>query len=168
MENSTINRAVPIKVPWMVSPSVSDLKLIALENEETSIHVAVSMLPQEDEGGGDLLLAGGRVEIFFDSGRWIRTSPSYSDREVVPPNQFDMSLVNPGPISNQIEYLRSFVSKWRTLNHCPDSGFYEIQDSSWITESDTARYNCRHYLIVGSDVFIEILATAFIWKWSTE
>ncbi|MCY1660179.1 hypothetical protein [Chryseobacterium sp. SL1] len=58
------------------------------------------------------------------------------------------------------------VEFWRKNNYNPDSGFYQIDNSEWLkTKSNIYdpknRLNLKHFLIVGYDSYIELLASKY-------
>jgi len=55
---------------------------------------------------------------------------------------------------------------WTTHGYPPHPGFYQVDDSKWLSDSvekydPRKRLNLKHYLIVGYDSYIELLATGY-------
>ncbi|GEM59300.1 hypothetical protein B0A78_03905 [Flavobacterium columnare NBRC 100251 = ATCC 23463] len=58
------------------------------------------------------------------------------------------------------------VEYWKINNHNPDSGFYRVENSEWLQTKyklydPTGNLNLKHYLIIGYDSYIEILASRY-------
>jgi len=57
---------------------------------------------------------------------------------------------------------------WERFGYCPDSGFYEVDHSAWLKEKKrlydpSNTLNLKHYLIVGYDSYVEILASEYLY-----
>lgn len=183
-----MQRLRPLSVPWQVSPSTPFLRLIAAEassDQPTQVgFVGHFALRDKAEAKKSIAFSGGSeasnpyeieiadddgnpkahaiVKIEFDSGLWVRISPSYSDRQVLDPEHFDDSLL-PGsnPPEDVQRWLNDFQSLWLKSGTCPDPGAYVVEQSGWKREVGAGDFT--HYLIEGHDAYIEVLAQD--WKW---
>lgn len=55
---------------------------------------------------------------------------------------------------------------WKENGYHPDSGFYQVDKSDWLKESNSkydprGRLNLKHFLVVGNDSYIELLAKGY-------
>lgn len=151
-------RLVAVPVPWMISPSVPELKVSVVENGDAIVEADVTAV----RDGSSAEHAG--VEITFRAGQWVRTYPASSDTETFPTGLFDSDVYQTPPGE---EGFRSFRELWATTGCCPTPGFYEVLDSRWLVEMDAARFGCRHFVLEGHDMWLELLALDFAWRWST-
>ena len=151
-------RLEPLPVGWMASPSVPHLQLSAHEDLVASPTV-VSLFATFVDG------SFARVQVEFRDALWVRWSPSHSDLEVVAESDYDWSGVprlEVGP-AYQDSALR-LREQWRASGICPDSRVYEVGNSPWVeglghpTAGGLAH---RHFLVLGHDAYVELLATGW-------
>ena len=163
-----VNRAQPVSVPWMISPSVSDLQISLREDGDAAVLAEIARLPPTGDPNGEL--DNCRVEIRFLSGQWLRANPSASDQEVIPAGIFDWSDVpfrgDQGPPSNT--FLEDFRARWTLNETCPDPGVYEILSSRWLLDAGATRFGCRHFVVKGHDLWIEVLSRGMSWRWTDD
>lgn len=153
---------VNIKLPWMISPSVSDLRVEIVEDGNTVVSAEVAVLPERGPLTNDL--ENRRVLMTFGSGQWVRTEPAFGDSTVIAPDLF----VSPEEESKGLQgddYLVEFRRKWLSTGLCPCSSVYTVKNSFWLKEKNAARFDCQHYVVRGHDMWIELLARSFAWKW---
>jgi hypothetical protein len=141
----------------MVSPSVPLLRVSAGENGVVA-PTTVEFNASYADG------AEARLRLVFDRGGWLRLTPSYSDTEVVREDDYDWSdtfPLIPGP--DAAAALSRFSELWRATGRCPDPRAYEVHDSPWLAEvqAQGAGFGFRHYLILGHDRYVEVLATGW-------
>ena len=60
-------------------------------------------------------------------------------------------------------FLAAGEEYWRRTGECPDPGAYEIEQSNWLAELAPSTLRRRHYLIVGHDAYVEVLAEGYSW-----
>lgn len=150
-------KLIPIRVPWQVSPSVPALELFVSEVEApTRVSANVNFL---NDGFGRME----RVVVSFGRSVHARFMPSWSDKEVVREVDYDWSAV-PAHSGVADPNENPFLQRWREQGTCPDSGFYEVGNSNWLLEVNTRR-PLRHFLILGHDAYIEVLAKD--WEWTS-
>jgi hypothetical protein len=149
---------VPLPVAWMVSPSVPFLELRASE-DPIRTPTAVSLFGTHLDG------ASSRVTLVFDAALWARMCPSYSDGEVVPEGDYDWSGVP--QLSTGSDFRESVSrrrSRWLETGLCPDPRAYEVTFSPWLAQlrfTTVQGQSLRHYLVLGHDVYVEVLATSW-------
>jgi hypothetical protein len=177
---------IPLEVPWMVSPSTPFLRLFATEQENTYVEFVAYYKCEEsptwqssgtgiqvvkppstfhaaDTGHGPHRL----VRLVFEWGIWVKLSPAFSDKEVVPEAGFDWSAVSGrwSPGEDIGGFLKRSQEEWLRSGICPDPNVYEINGSQWLEETGAAhdKHNqWRHYLILGHDAYAEVIAKGFV------
>ncbi|WP_434389199.1 hypothetical protein [Melittangium boletus] len=159
----------PLNVPWMLSPSGPGLKATCVEEPWACQVTAYALfgplaetyLKDEDaEDPGYHLI---RVE-FIRSG-WSRFSPIFAERDPIQRAQYDWSQVPfRGPVDMTTDGRGEYTRAWMANGACPDSGAYEVLESAWAREPRVARFGLRHFILVGHDAYVEVLAMD--WKWS--
>ena len=177
-------RLRPLIVPWMVSPSVSNLRLIACEDcvaapthvrfyahfglrAETITSQRVGFPTAEIAIDPDTCClqdaADGLVEIAFERSLWTRTSPAFSDRHVLNPDEFDESAIPYSvPTADVGALQRDFQSLWLKTGNCPDPRAYLVESSEWLAKLNLHGY--EHIVIEGHDAFVEVLAKSWQWR----
>jgi hypothetical protein len=175
---------LPVSVPWMISPSVPYLRIETFEPTQLATVTFIGFFKLEgnptDAGGqrviddpGDftpLDTAKGAshrlVRIVFQEGSQLRKQPAYSDLEVIPEQDYDWSNVPSG--INDGETAEGSVARvdshWRASGLCPDSGMYEVLKSKWISELELDSTQWHHYILLGHDEYIEVVARSFQWQ----
>ena len=104
------------------------------------------------------------INVIFNQGLWAKMSPSYSGESVIDRSRYDWTELGRWSIveADMEEQIRSFQSEWLRTGVCPDPYVYEVRESQWATEIGAA--NFTHYLVLGHDVTIDVLAKGFTWK----
>jgi hypothetical protein len=152
----TLPRLEPLPLSWMVSPSVPFLKVSAAESDEAQTPTTVELFATYSDGHVS------RVRLVFRFGTWVRWSPAHADLEPVPKGDYDWSGVpepSPGP-----GFYESFLQerrRWAETGICPNPYIYEVHESLWLRKvnaRETIRDRLRHYLILGHDAYVEVLA----------
>jgi hypothetical protein len=161
-------RLVPLQVPWMLSPSVPEIRLTVVEDGDAIAMFDAAVLP-ESEDASFAALVSRRVEMRFKAGQWVRTSPSFADADIIPPGLFDRSALDAllGDPADA-EWVVSFRRRWVADGICPDPRAYEIQGSRWLVESGALRFGCQHYVLTGHDIWLEVLCLGLTWQWAGE
>ncbi len=180
-----------LRVPWQVSPSTPFLRLVATESraqEPTQVNFVAhfGLLEQRESSFADVprishaphydnsahiasKTAPGIYQLLtitFDSGLWARMSPSFSDREVIDPSLYDRSKL-PCPYQrgqSPEDWVHRFWAEWRQTGFCPQSGFYEVNFSPWLEETGYAKSSYKHFIVLGHDAYVEVLAKGWSWK----
>lgn len=149
-------RLKPVGVPWQVSPSTPELRVrVSEDGSETVVEARCTLC----EAGK---YRDARIALSFDRGLYLHFSQSYSDAEVVREADYDWTevpTIDPQRIEESRHRLQSL---WDETGKCPDPGVYEVENSSWSEE--VAEQALRHYLIVGHDAYVELLAAGLDWS----
>jgi hypothetical protein len=181
-------RLLPVSVPWQISPSVPHLKVQkapeqhvvfatfighfkcdeAAHSKEESPALEVVVSVPEFESTSILTKAPFRmVRVDFGEEYEVRMMPAYSDSEVLPEKSYGWDAVPGALLPNETvdENLRRTEDLWLRTEICPDPGMYEVQNPPWLAEIPEERSRgLRHYVILGHDEYVEILAKAWNWK----
>ena len=183
----TKQKLVPVSVPWQISPSVPHLKLKQAAdgyplsvtfighfkcdemNEQVlaseSIQV-VSEDPDFEPAPLSLRAPFRMVRVNFVSAYLGRICQSVSDSEVIPEEDYDWSEV-PSSLRHGETIERNFERSrdlWLTTGICPDPGMYEVKNSPLLTEFAMQSNELRHYIMLGHDEYIEVLAKGWDWE----
>jgi hypothetical protein len=178
-------RLKPIVVPWMVSPSVPQLRLSVHDADKSAAvqffahfalragwtksqligfpHVDLVRNPGEQSANDP---AYGLVRMAFEAVAWAQTSPAHSDREVLNRAEFDTSAIPySSPSSDVGAWLRDFQSLWLKSGNCPDPRAYRVEFSGRLADLNLRGY--EHILIAGRDEYVEVIARRWRWDEST-
>ncbi|MCP4600755.1 MAG: hypothetical protein GY847_09520 [Proteobacteria bacterium] len=190
-----LQQLIPVEVPWQVSPSTPCLRLMADEVAENGsaevqfvAHFGLEDLqcdPAKTQREVIVVEDPGRyskiqepsldspyrlVRIRFRNGLWARISPSYSDSEVLQEAVYDWRGVSGRYTGGAAEdWLHVFKKTWLDTSVCPDPGMYVVENSRWLRDIEKQRgprRELRHYIILGHDAYIEVLAES--WEWAVE
>ena len=174
---------VPFKVPWMVSPSTSFLRLTASEsarNGETKLSFVATFRPRAQlapkfrTGAAVLVVPStgmhpnpsnldGETQLImltFDSGIWSKMYPTSDEEE---DDEYDSSAV-PQLDPRESDSLAEFDRLWGETGLCPDPCVYEVRSSLWLRELNLEDKGWNHYLIEGHDAKVEVLARNCEWR----
>lgn len=183
-------KLLPVSVPWQVSVSAAYLRADLAEvqsdrpiradfvgffarNEITpatisGTAVTVTKTPPpfvEDSGAPSGVYH--QVRVVFRDGYWLRLSPGFSESQVLDEQAYDWSDV-PGrllPNESTREALERVRSQWLQTGICPNPRMYEVGHSRWLAELKLdRRAEWRHYLIAGSEAYIEVIARDWQWR----
>lgn len=154
-----------MSVPWMVSPSVPEMRISIVENGHSVVLLDAAVLPSLLADSEHLANRG--VEVQFEHGQWVRTHVAASDANVLPRDLFDWSAVEFANVAAEDVdgWTRAFRAEWMRRGDCPDPRFYEVLDSRWVREENAQRFGCRHFVLVGHDLWMEVLCTTTTWRW---
>ena len=100
------------------------------------------------------------VKIACVDGLCSRTTPSFADGEVIPEAEYDWSEV-PGalqPDEDALSNHRRTTQFWIDHRTSPDPGAYMVEPSPWIAELGPEAAGLQHYLILGQDHYVEVIA----------
>ena len=192
MSSNTLNdkpRLMPVKVPWQIDAATPHLRLVASESgggERTQVTAYARFLvpsipdganaetvvkvypPKFDAAGRALGDQSGQyrvVRCFFKSAARAQIGPSFSDLEVVDRSAYDWSELPDltKPREGIAASVRRFEGAWHASDFCPNPRMYEVKGSRWLMELGTNAAEYKHFLILGHDAYIEVIAEA--WRW---
>lgn len=173
----------PAEVPWMISPSVPYLRIESNGEAEPMSVTFIGFFEQERgsepsfasvvRDPGEFVLSdaatGSRyrlVRLVFEAGMHAMVRPAFSDLEVLPEQSYDWSNVPSGIQDNETaeESVARVGQLWKTTGLCPDSGMYEVRESQWLRDLGLDPGAWHHYILLGHDEYIEVIATKFEWQ----
>jgi hypothetical protein len=180
-------RLIPVLVPWKVSPSTPFLRLrvseadepttvtfmanfstplIAQDAVEVGFHRVQVVGPTAESGAVQETETScwGIVKVVFRRGLWARFTPSHSDREVVKESSYDWSALPAVKLESFGEERRRLDSIWRESGLCPDPRFYVVSGSRWLQETTRAGSSFKHYMVLGHDAYVEVIAETATWQ----
>ncbi len=183
--SKNLPRLANINVPWAISPSTAFLQLKWKEGEYnacvdfvaffkqfssnrvwSSKQVQIVAEPEEfnmshDETGYPYR----RVRMVFDHVKHARISSSFAEFHVIDYSKYDWSAV-PGAYRDDEpidEYLKRSTTLWLETGICPDSRVYVVENSSLLGQIDEDIDPDRHFLILGDESSIDIVAKKMRW-----
>lgn len=180
-------RLVPVSVPWQISPSVPNLKLMQSADGrplsatfighfkcdeitgQTVSSDAIQVISEDPDFEPTQLsvrMPFRMVRVSFAGAHFGRICQSASDSEVIPEEDYDWSDVASSlkpdeTIEQDFERIRDL---WLTTGICPDPGMYEVRNSPLLTEIAVQANELRHYLMLGHDEYVEVLAKGWGWE----
>jgi len=173
-----------IELPWQISPSASDLKLQVKETGPDYQSVVLCLVffnskeAREASGvtaksyqlqGKEKVFASDRegfIQIQFKNPIFSAMEIKASDEVTSDFNIYDDSLL---PCSDSKEPINIRLDKyrehWNGTGNSPRPGFYEILNSSLLSDrfKPYKSIGYGHYIIEGSDMYVEVVASA--WNW---
>lgn len=150
--------AESVEVPWMISTSVSNINISAVENGECRLLVDTFW------GRHCAEAQYRRVAIDFLQVAAIYYSVFRSDNEYGGRGPIDWSKVQATKPTTDVEldaWLYSKAKRWETTGVSPDAHFYRIVGSKWVDEYFGQP---QHFLLCGHDAFVEVLAGGYEWS----
>ncbi|MDY8048480.1 hypothetical protein UY416_19500 [Paenibacillus polymyxa] len=166
MEKSILHA---VEVPWQISPSHDFIEFIGEESEvktkflinynakirEREIKHLCRQYGNEEKIPDEIWNRVGNaiIEINFAQVHFFSKTVSQQEYGLLDSEKFDLS---------QIAYLDDDL--WNETNICPDPSFYEVINSNLKSRLGIDSLSVRHWLILGHDVFFDILAPSFNWE----
>ena len=145
----------PCPVPWMVSPSTGAVTLNHMETDtepECTIVFGGGRMSEEGQ------LDSRRIEIDFEMCHHARTRPLNGGVDTIYP----VEPTYDGHYEGYLDWLRR---EWKATGLCPSPGFYVATESEWLSSlPDANQERCRHYVVVGRDGYVELIAERFRWQ----
>ena len=143
-----MQRLEPMPVPWMVSPSGSDLELIA--DERGRAHVSFTAYDVDGEYF--------KIVVDFENITVATIRGPFCDSDVAGMMRFDRTNID-----KIVDLGRKTIAEhWQSSGTCPDPRAYRVIGSSWLDELSASEHD-HHYLIVGHDAFVEVVARSANW-----
>ncbi|MFO1114449.1 MAG: hypothetical protein U1E28_02095 [Beijerinckiaceae bacterium] len=178
-------KLVAAAVPWAVA-STSHLKVHVTESGELQCLTFVGYFKLKDRSvqtGGSISIMNApdefrsvtenydgsayrMIRMTFFGAKSYRTRAAISDREVIAEADYDWSAV-PGALrvgENAVANIKRATDYWILTGMSPDPGVYEIKQSPWVAEVSLGADNLRHYMVVGDDDSVDVLAKGWDWE----
>jgi hypothetical protein len=175
----------PVIINWSIDCSTPFLFLTALENDYIEIcfgadfgsHTKNQSTQEESQSAESQEVAITKysttlveenfsqyqyqqIKVKFDNFYAVRMLPSYNSLSVINYKKYDWSSVMFFDLLCKDSKLWSekFHSYWKKTNICPDPRMYEVGNSRWLNETKASRFGCKHFILLGHDNYIEVLA----------
>ncbi len=105
-------------------------------------------------------LAYYHLRVVFERGTWARVSPGLSDADPIDRSRYDVRALRPydDPLLPVHERVRAAWAAWRQTGRCPDPRMYQVVGSHWIEPLGKVADGLAHFIIVGHDSFVEVIA----------
>jgi hypothetical protein len=164
-ESASKPKLAPVKVPWKVALATPFLKLTVMEFEPTQVEFVARFKSYNSDEEYE------RVVTVTFTGVWRFKGASALSEGYSPVEEsfYDWSEVQLPPQTPSSETLNDWVEQfdheWKTTGICPNPGMYEVLYSDWSTRAQSEETGDKHYLIIGEEKYIEILAK--VWSWNT-
>lgn len=147
-----------IELPWMIAASATNFELNVVENNGCRLLVDTfwGLHYREERQYQRVSIQFDRVAAAFMGA--IRCEGDYGGLEA-----YDWSTVfiHPKNEKELEDWLEYRASKWASTGLATNSHFYQIIGSKWAKEYSGRP---RHFLLRGSDCYVEILASNFTWS----
>ncbi len=162
-----------IEVPWQISPSHEFIDFSGTEGDvkikllvQFSSKIRENILDNLEKKYGDNIpdelwnKAGyAIIEIKFSVVYFFSKNVSQQEHGLLSEEKYDFSRIIPYN-DNSV----SFEDMWNETNICPDPSLYEIVDSDLKNYLGINMQNIKHWMVIGHDVYFDILASEFEWK----
>lgn len=162
----------PLEVPWKISPSSKYLD-VSTKTFESAIHGYLSF---EGFLGEATSLSGEhgnfhQITVILEDVVLVKMSPEFSksDSERIQGYDWDLALRYQDSENNFKNHIRAFHDHWNATNICPNPSAYRIEESDLLEQlgfrkDSPAPLQFQHYLFVGSDYNIEVVAKSVKWE----
>ena len=139
-------------IPEAVDFQISTTDMLVKYEERSGAHVAIDVLRLED----CIQRKYTSIGILFNTVAELRCS-SLNFYEAFH-GGYNVLNVNKGG---------SDLDFWKENGYHPNSGFYQVDESEWLRESvarydPQSRFELKHFLIIGNDSYVELLATGYL------
>lgn len=106
-----------------------------------------------------------KVAVRFTQGIWVSFQPTFDDFSGEQPD-YDWSQVPNFFDPNQgLEvWNRKLHEEWSRTSWCPSPRMYEVKGSGWLKDLDLVSLDFKHFLLLGHDAEVEIIAKSWEWK----
>ena len=167
MSTERLDLVLPVKVPWMVSRSLSNLQVVCdsadLENPIVVRFEAFFGSPGTLERDKNEYQ---KVRVTFQSGLSVNYCPKFYPTDKRRLDNFDWNEVPEfrdatGSLAGHQERFRQ---EWERTSHCPDPAMYEIHNSQLLKAIELDMHGYKHFLILGGDINVEVIAKDYMWE----
>jgi hypothetical protein len=181
-------KLLPISVPWMISASVPFLRVQLtptgapasatfigfFKSADAPWHgqfnqkpAVVRSAPEFESRPLSEKAPFRMVRVTFLEGWSVRTLPAVTDAEIVREDDYDWSADESGlkPGETVEQNLLRTREQWLTTGICPSPRMYEVVPSQWLIEEKLdRRVGWHHYLLLGHDEYVEVIAKGWDWQ----
>lgn len=158
-------------VPWMISPSTPHLG-VSTKSFDGVNHGFVTFMGffGQRTKGESLYGQYRQVAVILEGIVGVRMYPEFSPDDSERLESYDWEAVpefrdEDGSLKN---HGRRFDEQWSNSDICPNPAAYIVEDSDWLrqlrfTPDAPPHLRFQHYLFVGDDYNVEVIAKS--WKW---
>ena len=180
-------KLIPVLVPWRITSAVPVLSIAIIEINSITLSFQAFFGPMNPYTGRvneEVQLAANelgslghrnaleaRVELTFPFTTDVRINPSISEGRLIDYEAYDISEFRPVRSLSLNRNAHEDFQLWKTTGHCPTPRMYSIEPSAWLESLTKEGYKyhlgdqpAKHYMILGEDMWIEILADQWSWK----
>ena|GEM_PF-5283172 len=162
-------KVVPVRVPWMISPSHDFAGFAGYEAKEVKVQALCGynavyfekVIAELEQQYGEAIpdeeynKAGSvMIEIKFTP---IYLFNFYGKTENT--EKYDFSILDPYYYGGL-----SLSEEWNKTGICPNPGFYEVPDSGLKEAFGFTAPKVKHWVLCGHDSCIDVLARTFKWR----
>jgi hypothetical protein len=148
---------VAVPLPWSVSTSVANLAVSWREDGQCVVRCDGFF------GHHHAAPRYKRITVNFTDCISVTSQVRRDDAEVIGGDQYDWSGVRVPRIKTESEltaWLTVFAADWASTGNCPNPQFYRVERSTWAA---SFRHSYQHFIIEGTDSYVELLARDFTW-----
>ena len=180
-------KLIPVLVPWRITSAVPVLSITIIEMNSITVSFQsflgpinpytgeideeVRLVENEFASLGYRNSPEVRVELTFPFTTDVRINPCISEGRVIDYDLYDTSGLLPALTSDFNRYAQEGFQIWKATGYCPTPRMYSIEPSAWLESLTEQGYQyhlgerpAKHYMILGEDMWIEILAKEWSWK----
>ena len=162
----------PLKVPWQISPSTPHLGVNTRSLDGVN-HGFVTFMGFLGENTRLYAEHGAycQIAVILDCIVGVRMYPDFSPEDSARLESYDWKSIpeyygNDGSLGS---HVKQFHEHWNATDTCPDPSAYLVCDSEWLrrlgfSSNDPSHLRFQHYLFLGNDYNIEIIAKSFRWE----
>lgn len=178
-------KLIPVQVPWKVVEAVPVLTLMVIEQNSVKISFYADFGPinpytgkrdtkiriEELDDRPPIIHNPDRnkfIQLVFPFTTDIRLNSALSEGRTIDYEAFDWSETKPqfDPEGDMYVWLRQHIRLWQETELCPLPNMYSVASSTWLaTHPDKSK---KHYVILGEDMWIEILGKDWRWEFLDE
>ena len=179
-------KLLPVMVPWQIEAGAPYLSLetsargeplsatfiaffkcdeSSAKRSSTDAHI-VSKPPAFQARSQDVKTPYRLVRVSFIGAHSGHTRRAVSDHEPVREADFDWTAIAswPRPGEPPEQTVRRSRDLWLMTGMCPDPCMYQVQGSRWIRELGLSESTWHHYLLLGHDEYVEVVAQGWMWE----
>jgi hypothetical protein len=173
-------KLIPLIVPWQIYAADASLHLSIREQGITAIEFlalfAYQAFEQDIQAGliacdsaAYLGLAAKQApfhKVIVTLGNVAATRCQPVQGDVLKRTAYDCSAIPSlvPPDKSQTVQAYDFKKYWNDNKRCPDPGAYKVEHSEWLHLAGLSGNDYIHYLFLGQQLCIEVLATDMQWK----
>lgn len=166
-------KLIPVKVPWRISFSDSQFKMLVAHKQEVHISFQAEWLPETVSDNEEISWSSVNIQVRFETqyeGAWIWCEP---DAFYTIKNRYDWTAIYPSDMLEAFDdnkpnpafssAFRKWERTWVQRQVCGIPMIYKVQDSDLILERELAYWD-EHYMIQLENMTVNIVSLKGYWK----